>query len=265
MPVVEYQLKDLLELMGAGYSERELSVAIPMMGTDLAGIKDGVITVEVFPNRPDILNIEGFARALKGFMGVEGGLARYGVSPSGMELLVEKKNVEGIRPFISAAIVKDLELSEDGVVSLMNVQEKLHITHGRNRRKVAIGVHDLDKIKGPFTYTAKNPKDVSFIPLDMNEKMNLQQILSRHPKGRDYAWTVEGFKKYPVIFDSTGEVLSFPPIINGEYSRVGDNTRNIFIECTGTSQNACDIAVNIIVTGLADRGGKIQSIEVSEK
>lgn len=39
---------------------------------------------------------------------------------------------------------------------------------------------------------------------------------------------------YPVIYDSKGVVLSLPPIINGDHSKITLNTKNIFIECTAT-------------------------------
>lgn len=37
-----------------------------------------------------------------------------------------------------------------------------------------------------------------------------------------------------MIKDSNGIVLSLPPIINGEHSKITLNTKNVFIECTAT-------------------------------
>ena len=144
----------------------------------------------------------------------------------------------------------------------MNIQEKLHITHGRNRKKVAIGVHDLSKVEPPFLYTAVKPEEVSFVPLDTKEKMNLAQILERHPKGRAYASTLAGMHRYPVILDRNGTVLSFPPIINGELTRVTEKTKDLFIDVTGLDSKSVNQALNILVTGILDRGGKAYTVEL---
>lgn len=263
MPTVEYSLTDLFSLLGRELSEQELREDAPMIGVSVESIEGDVLTVEVFPDRPDMLSIEGFARALKGFLGIESGLVEYRVEPSGLTLEVDP-SVKEVRPCISAAVVRDIELDDSWLKSLMDIQEKLHITHGLNRTKVAIGVHDLDQINPPFKYKAVKPEEIRFIPLDMTEELNLQEILERHPKGRDYAFTLEGKKKYPIILDRDGNVLSFPPIINGELTRLTESTRNLFIELTGTSQLAVDQALNIIASSVADRGGRIQSVEVKE-
>jgi phenylalanyl-tRNA synthetase beta chain len=261
MPSVEFDMGDLNHLLGKKYDTAHLKETIPMLGVDLEHLDDEKIILEVFPNRPDMLSIEGFARALKGFLGAETGLKSYETTPSGITLTIDP-SVDDVRPNVAAGVVLGVEMDDYTVKSIMDMQEKLHLTHGRNRAKVAIGVHDLDKVKPPFTYKAVDPKSVSFIPLDMSEKMNLAQILVKHPKGKDYAWTLEGKKKYPLFVDSMGEVLSFPPIINGELTKLTGNTRNLFIEMTGTSQQALDIALNIISTSLAERGGKIQTVEL---
>jgi phenylalanyl-tRNA synthetase beta chain len=156
-------------------------------------------------------------------------------------------------------------LDDYTVKSVMDVQEKLHLTHGRYRMKVAIGVHDLDRVEPPFTYKAVDPASVSFVPLDMTEELNLREILAKHPKGRDYAWCLEGKKKYPIFIDKNNNVLSFPPIINGELTRLTENTRNLFIEMTGTDQQAVDAALNIVSASLADRGGRLQTVEIKRK
>ncbi|MFH1722697.1 MAG: phenylalanine--tRNA ligase subunit beta [Candidatus Altiarchaeota archaeon] len=262
MPTVEYSFTELCNLLGKKYSPEELSKSIPMIGVGLEEINEEKLVVEVFPNRPDYLSLEGFARALKGFLSIETGLPAYSVKPSGIKFYVEK-SVKEVRPALAVGVAKGVDLSdEQTLISLMNIQEKLHLTHGRNRAKVAIGVHDLDKVVAPFTYKAVEPDSVKFVPLDMTEKLSLKQILSRHPKGRDYAWILEGKTKYPLFVDANGDVLSFPPIINGELTRLREETRNLFLDLTGTSQLAVEQALNIICCGLADRGAEIQSVEV---
>lgn len=264
MPTVEFDFQELNSLLGRKFKPEELMDRISMLGVDLESIDNNRIIMEIFPDRPDMLSIEGFVRALKGSLGIEKGISNYNVEDSGIKLFIDK-SVQDVRPFISAAIIKKISFTEERLISLMDIQEKLHITHGRNRKKVAIGVHDMSKIKAPFFYKAVRPTEISFVPLDMNEKLNLKEILEKHPKGRDYAWTLEGLDRYPIILDKNKNVLSFPPIINGELTKVRESTKEIFIEVTGLNQKAVNQALNILVTSILDRGGKAYTVEILKK
>jgi phenylalanyl-tRNA synthetase beta chain len=165
--------------------------------------------------------------------------------------------------YIVCGIVRDIDLDEEQVATLMKIQEHLHWAVGRDRKKVAIGVHDLDKVKPPYRYTAVKPDSVSFIPLHGDGyAMNLEEILLLHDKGIEYAKILEGKEVYPIIFDSNDEVLSFPPIINGILTTVTDETKNLFLDLTGTDLNAVNLALNILSTTLSDMGAKIETVEV---
>jgi phenylalanyl-tRNA synthetase beta chain len=263
MPTTEFAFQDLCALLGRRIQPEEVRDSISMLGVDVERIDNEKIIMEVFPNRPDLLGIEGFARALKGVMDIDSGLTEYLTEDSGIKLFVES-SVKEVRPYISAGVVRDVSLTEGHLVSLMNIQEKLHITHGRNRKKVAIGVHDLSRVTPPFTYKAVGPEELSFVPLDTSISMSLSEILKKHPKGMSYAGILKGFNRYPVILDRNGEVLSFPPIINGERTRLSESTKDIFIDVTGTDRKAVDSAINILVTGLLDRCGIAGSVEILE-
>jgi phenylalanyl-tRNA synthetase beta chain len=144
----------------------------------------------------------------------------------------------------------------------MGIQEKLHLTLGRKRVKVAIGVHDYDHVEPPFTYKAIDPEGVTFVPLFKDEEMDLAEILRKHEKGIDYAFTLEGFDRYPIIIDRNWDVLSFPPIINGELTAVTETTTNLFLDVTGNDAKTVYYALNILATMLAERGGQIYTVEV---
>lgn len=264
MPTTEFSFPELCTLLGRQVRPEEIRDSVSMLGVDVERMDSEKIVMEVFPNRPDLLGIEGFARALKGVMGIDLGMPEYQTEDTGVTLYVEP-SVKDVRPYISAAIVRDVSFTDESLVSLMNIQEKLHITHGRNRKKVAIGVHDLSKVTPPFVYKAVGPQDISFVPLDTDEKMNLSEILKKHPKGTAYAGTLKGFTKYPIILDRNGDVLSFPPIINGERTRVSENTKDIFIDVTGTDKKAVEQAIDILVSGILDRCGRAGSVEISER
>jgi phenylalanyl-tRNA synthetase beta chain len=260
MPTITLDKKDLMNLLGKKVPDEKLKDRISMLGTDLEKVTNDEIEVEIFPNRPDMLSAEGFARALSSFIGIKKGLKEYKVNKSTYKSKKDKK-VALIRPFAVNAVVKNVVLNDAAIKSLMQVQEKLHASHGRNRKKVSIGVYDLDKIKFPLTYTTK-PKSFKFTPLESSKDMTISEILEKHPKGRDYNTLLENFKECPIWLDANNQVLALIPIINSEETKVDEKTEDLFIDVTGTDIAACEQALNIIVTSLADRGGKIFEVKV---
>ncbi len=266
MAIIEADIQELKKLVGGSAGKmkgEELAHAITMMGLPVDKFDDAAIFVEVSPNRPDCYSIEGLARALQSFLGIEKGLREYSASPAKIELRVEKTALETPRPLITAAVARNAKLDESAIKSLMQLQEKLHDTLGRKRRKVAIGVYDLSTLAQPFVYKGAKPSDAKFVPLDSRTQMSLEEILLEHPKGVAYAKLLESAKLYPLIVDAKGEVLSFPPIINGESSRVTGQTRDLFLEATGTSEQALNDALNILCCALADRGAQIEKVKIT--
>jgi phenylalanyl-tRNA synthetase beta chain len=202
--------------------------------------------------------VEGIARASRVFFGFDTGLKKYRIKKSDIILNVDS-SVKEIRPFVTAALVKNVTMTDELIASLMDMQEKLHFGLGRNRKKIAIGVHNFEPVQPPFTYKAVDPDSVEFVPLNKIESMTLNEILTRHEKGVDYAHLLDGFDKYPLIVDSNKNVLSFPPIINGSLTEVTPFTTELFIDVTGTDKKAINYALNIVTTALAERGGQIFS------
>ena len=260
MPVISLPYAYLEELVG---SDRDTILSkIPMFGADIERIEADHADIEFFANRPDLFSTEGVARAMRGFLGIETGLPEYRVEPSGMSFSIDP-GLSGIRPYLGSAVIRNVSFNEESIVSLMGLQESLHWAVGRGRGKVAIGIHDLDSVKPPFRYLAADP-DTSFVPLDFDREMTMREILTEHPKGRDYAHLVEPYSRYPLIVDANGDVLSFPPIINGELTRVTTSTANILLDTTGTDQRAVMTAVNIICTAFAENGADIESITIGD-
>jgi len=258
MPVIEVKLEDFRELLGRDVTVEELQDRLPMMGTSWEGTTEDGFHLEVFPNRPDLLSIEGLVRAYASWTGVRTGLRNYPVKKSDYKVVVDEKTQE-VRPWFVTAVVKNVEFDDPLIRSVIQMQEKLHVTHGRRRRKVAIGLHSLEPIEFPVTYTTK-PSEFKFRPLGERFEKDLNWILSEMKTGREYSWTVEGFKEYPMILDSKGMVLSMPPIINGEYTRIDEATRELFIDVTGTDLKAVTEVLNVICVTLADRGAEVYEV-----
>lgn len=251
--------EDLIDLLGKRISIEEAVDRITFLGSGPEGVQGDVMTFDIFPNRPDLYSVEGIARALRGYLGLEVGLPTYPVEPSGIDFRVEP-SVADVRPYAVGGIVRGVELDDALLRSLVGLQEKLHLTIGRRRRKVAIGIHDMDKVTPPYVYKAVLPHEVRFIPLGAAEEMDLADVLTRHEKGREFAHLVSSKPRFPIILDARGTVLSFPPVINGITTLLTSDTRNLFLDVTGTEFEAVSVALNILATALAERGGKIQSV-----
>jgi phenylalanyl-tRNA synthetase beta chain len=145
----------------------------------------------------------------------------------------------------------------------MQIQEKLAMTHGRNRKKSAYGLYPTDIVKFPINYIAKDPKTVEFWPLGMPKPMRADDVEELHPKGREYKWVAEGWKKYPFFIDSVGNVMSMLPYTNSnDTGKIDESTKEVFIECTGIDFENVSVALNIFVTMLADMGGEIYSLDI---
>ncbi|MCK4298034.1 MAG: phenylalanine--tRNA ligase subunit beta, partial [Planctomycetes bacterium] len=219
MPTITASLTDLRKLVGKRLSEENIRDRLQMLGIVVEEVAGDELKLEVFHNRPDLLGVEGVARAMRGFLGVETGPPKYKLLKPKHRIDVDP-SVRGVRPYIVAGEVEGVKLDDESTVaSLMDLQEKLHLTLGRDRSKISIGVYDLDTVKPPLKYTTTAPKATKFIPLDSIKEMTPAQILSEHPKGADYAHLLSGLPRYPLLTDSKGQVLSMPPIINSESTR----------------------------------------------
>ncbi len=263
MPVVTFDYNDFLNLLGYKVPKKELLEKLPMIGADLDRVEGDEISIEFFPDRPDLASVEGIARASRAFFNFKTGLKEYATKKSDVVINVDS-SVKKVRPFVVTALVKNITMTDELISSLMDLQEKLHMGLGRNRKKVAIGVHNFEPVKPPFTYKAVDPDAVQFVPLNKVESMTLSQILKKHEKGVDYANLLEGFDKHPLIVDVNNNVLSYPPIINGSLTEVTPFTTDLFIDVTGNDKKAINYALNIVVTALAERGGEIYTTTVKD-
>ena len=261
MTVVTFDYWDMISLLGRDVSREELIKKIPMIGASLERLVGDEISIEIFPDRADMLSVEGIARAMRNFLGIEKGLKKYKIAEPKVEIYVDE-SVEQVRPFIYGCVIRNIEFNDKSIASLMDLQEKLHFSIGKERKKMAIGVHDFDKVVPPFTYKGVNPNEIKFVPLASNEEMNLNEILEKHEKGKAYAHLLKGKKRYPIIVDKNENVLSFPPIINGQLTAVTEETKNIFIDVTGIEEKAVMHAMNIIATSLAERGGAMEQVKI---
>ena len=261
MPSVKLN-KDVFEqLVGKKLPLEKLKDRISYLGTDLEKIEGNEIHVEVFPNRPDMLSEQGFARAFSAFIGQKPGLRNYTAKKSGYNLIVEK-SLPKKWPYAFACIVKGLTFTDERIREVIQLQEKLGITLLRRRKKGGIGLYPLEKIVFPIRFKGIDPDKIKFQPLEYPDVITGREILSLHPTGREYAHIVEEWNKLPVFVDDKGTIMSMPPIINSHIvGKIDDTTRDVFVEITGNDFFTLQTALTIMVTSLADMGGTIYSID----
>jgi len=248
-----------------GISEEKALEVLPQIKAGVEAEEGDELTLEIRADRPDLLSLEGVSRAALGFIGKEKGLADLRLKKSNLVVKIDD-SVKSVRPIIVCALAKGLKIDAEGVKQIMQVQEKLTLTHGRRRKKVAIGIHDAKPVNFPLVYKGL-PKNapLEFVPLNKTKRMTLSQVMAEHEKGLEYAFALEGASHYPVILDADGDVISFPPVINSAKTTVTTKTRDLFIDVTGTDFRACNAALNILCHDFADQGAEIYSVKTGSR
>ncbi len=260
VPVVNIKFERLKKLIPDVKMDKVIDM-LPFVALDIEGVDKDIVRVEYNPNRPDLSSDYGVARALRGLLEIETGMPKFKLAgKSGLSVTVEA-TVRKIRPYVIAFVAKNGRLDDETLKQLIMMQEDLHNGVGRKRKKASIGIHNLDVIKFPVTYkTVKG--DHSFRPLDEPSELSINQILKDLEIGKQYGQILSAFDSYPLIVDSTGLVLSLPPIINGQATKVNDKCRNLFVEVTATDQKTAEDLLAILAITLYEAGFEIKTVSI---
>jgi len=266
MPTVTFQYKDLCNLVGKEIPIKDLSDLLEYGKIELDTYDEETDEITVSAgdtNLPYLWSVEGISRLIKGLIGKQKGIPEFEAFIKPEHKLIVDKSVKKVRPYIAAFVAKGCKINDYLIKQLIDLQEKFCESYGRRRKKVAVGIYNYKKIKFPLTYKATGPESIKFVPLEFRKEMSQKEILEDHPTGKEYAWILEGFDKYPILIDGNNEVLSFPPIINSDYSgkiEIGDE--DLFFEATGDDLDAVLLAANVFAQAFYDRGFKIESADV---
>ncbi|MEB3859774.1 MAG: phenylalanine--tRNA ligase subunit beta [Desulfurococcales archaeon] len=257
MPVIRVELERLKSLTGLG--EEELQDALFMLKCETEITEDGEIAVEVNPDRPDMFIGEGIARAVKGLLGKEKGWKPPTLVDSGLEITVSRVPT---RPFIAGIVAYDLNVDDTFLRELIQFQEKLHEGLGRDRRKLAIGLHDLDKLPSKDIRYRMSGLNTVFKPLGSPRAMSGAEILEKTEQGVKYGSISLQGSLHPFLY-SGDQVIAMPPVINSDITRVEPGTRSVFIDVTGTDLELVLRVADLIASTLAEReGSRIASVKV---
>jgi phenylalanyl-tRNA synthetase beta chain len=262
MPTITFPKEVFMKALGRKMNDVVLAEKLALLGTDVQAITEDEIVVEVFPDRPDMLSLQGFIRAFRSFLGSKKGLADFKVK-KGKEIVFVDSALKPIRPFTACAIARRLKLDDARIKQIIDLQEKLHGTYGRKRKRIAMGVYPLDKITFPVRFEAREPGDITFTPLDMDKPLPALQILKEHPKGKEYEHLLFNCRYFPVFVDDEENILSLVPIVNSEHTgKVTPDTKEVFIEVSGFDFEVCHKALLMVCAALNEMGATIETVEL---
>ncbi|MGC8478777.1 MAG: phenylalanine--tRNA ligase subunit beta [Candidatus Micrarchaeia archaeon] len=256
MAVVSFSLKDLGIENAAELAEK--------MGLDVEGIEGGTLSLDVPPNRPDLLDFFGLKRGMLYYSGKKiPSSSDYTVNGSPETSITVSKKVEKIRPFISSFVAKNVSMDEQHLKYLINFTEKLSETYGRKRRKMAMGLHNYDAVKGPLRYDAASNGE--FIPLGSEKPMSFGEIIKLHPKGIAFGGTIPGAASgetmFPYLRDGE-KIMSLIPIINSKATAISKDTKNILVDVTGTSERTVRSTASLLAASFIEQGAAICPVEI---
>lgn len=258
MPKIEISQKDLCGLIGRRLSAEQLKEFILYAKGEVDEVNGDMMKVDIKDtNRPDLWSTEGIAREIRGRLN-EKGLPEFDVKSGKTIVAVDTKSP--IQPVAVCAIARGLKIDEHFLSQIIQLQEKLSVSFGKNRKDISMGVYDLDKIKFPVKYTSMHRDKIRFAPLGHAKEMSAREILENHQKGKEFGHLMHG-DEYPVWVDANNKILSMPPIINSnDIGNVTTKTKNVFIECTGYDMKFLTTCINVLAAQMLDRGASVETV-----
>lgn len=251
MPTISIALDGITS---RGVDKKDLEKLVDRLGMSMEKVGDKEVTIEITPNRPDLLEVNGLCRALKMLDGKTVPTENhYSLKKPPALTITVGGGVKGCRPFIAGFVVRGADLRGNRIKELMNFQEKLHDTYGRKRKKMAIGIHDLDRIEGNLVYDAA--KDGKMTPLGGKKSMGFAEVMS-FAGDSELDEMMKGYGAYPHLRDSK-KVIALIPVLNAEDTRITEGTKNLFIDVTGTSWTTVNDTSNILACLFVDAGAQV--------
>ncbi|KAJ2159343.1 phenylalanine--tRNA ligase subunit beta [Coemansia sp. RSA 552] len=278
MPTINIDKKDLFDYFDNEFDTEKFRELCFEFGIELEEdtSEDGSLAederaqlkIDIPANRYDLLCFEGLTRALGIFLRREE-TPKYSIVPvEKPQRITVAKECAQIRPYVVGAILRGVTLNAERYQSFIDLQDKLHQNICRKRTLVSIGTHDLDTVQGPFTYEARRPEDIKFVPLNQTENMDGNRLIEFYETDdhiKNYLHIIRDSPVYPVVYDANHTVMSLPPLINSEHSKIKLDTRNIFIEITATDMTKVKVVLNILLamfSGHCDKPFTVEPVEV---
>jgi len=268
MVYVYAKQSELNKYIGKELEVEEIENTLKDLGMDIKGNDgndDPELKIELTAEKLDLVSTVGIARAIKYYLGLETKNLSYDIKKGDNKLIV-KTSAELSRPKTVAAILRNVPMNQELLDEMIKIQEKIHDSFGRGRKKAAIGIYPMNQISFPISYGAEEPENIVFRPLEFDSEIHGGEILTVHDTGKKFAHLLKDFDLYPVFRDSQNKVLSMPPIINShDTGRVDLNNKDLFIECSGFNLSLLDNILKVLVTTFIEMGASCESVKVKEE
>ncbi len=271
MPKIDVSERLFFQALGRRFEEAELLELLPAAKAELDGWDHAakVLRIELNDtNRPDLWSTLGLARQLGAYLGRPVPsypfFSRAGdAKPAADRRVIVDPGLRDIRPYIVSFVAEGREVTDELLREIIQSQEKLCDNFGRKRKVIAMGVSRADLVTWPVHFRAADPDATRFTPLDFDRPVSMREILSVHPKGKEYGHLVAGFPRFPLLADAKGEVLTFPPVINSALiGGVKPGDRRLFIDLTGPDLEILLTAGAIAACDFADMGFTVLPVRV---
>ncbi|RDD41031.1 Leucine-rich repeat-containing protein 47 [Trichoplax sp. H2] len=179
-------------------------------------------------------------------------------------------NVLDVRPYIVCCILKGVDFSrEDVFKKFIALQTKLHDTICDKRMLATIATHDYSKVEFPLSYQAEAPEKISIIPLDKECAVTAKQFIDQLVKDSNVTGQAKrknknsGLQKYltlvkeskilACLIDCKSNVISLPPLVNSEKTKISPASKEILLEVTSSkSLAACKKVMNTLIENIAE-------------
>lgn len=231
MVVIRDNKKFLVRTFGPEFIERLQEFAWVIGFT--AEIEEDEVKVEFNPDRPDLFSFYSLDSAMKLFYKdiqskrPDFTQADFDVNITGDAL--------SIRPYFLCFIASGPALGEK-LPRIIEYQERLHDTIGRERRDVSVGIHSLRPTEKQLSYNMEDTSSIRLKTFDGELEGTALDILNNHPTGQKYVSLLPSSERINAIKDSAGNVLSIPPVINSYRSRITTDSSTIFVDIEGVQE-----------------------------
>ena len=277
MPKIEVNENLFFNLLGKKYDFDTLEKKLTFAKAELDEKPDmsqpeneRVIKIELNDtNRPDLWSTGGVTRQLRIHEGAKRSnyssflSKKDSVKDCADRIITVDPEMKNVRPYMVSFVISGKPIDDPMLKDIIQTQEKLCWNFGRKRRSISMGVYRMADIKWPCHYKAVDPDKTSFVPLQCDQPMTCRQILTEHPKGKDFGWIIKDLPKFPLLTDDTDEVLSMAPVINSATLgavQVGD--KDLMVELTGDNMENLMLSANIVACDFFDAGYEILPVKV---
>ncbi|KAI5172291.1 phenylalanyl-tRNA synthetase beta chain [Nematocida sp. LUAm3] len=268
MPGISISRKDFLSGIKKDWNDEEVEETLFNFGLEVEEVDTDAdkYKIDVPANRYDLLCLRGVVNGISEYIGSR--------DRKNIEISKKPEEIEGprpkSRPFVKVGVLYDVDLTNGAYQDLIEFQDKLHHSLGHNRELMAIGTHNYDVTEHPYKYTVMKEEDISFVPLNQNRlytRKELDLLYKSDSKLKAYLNLSRDEEGVPVVLDGKNRILSLPPLINSEFSKITPETKNILLEVTGTDERRVSNAFSLIVHLFSSPSGRVEelSLETEEK